>query len=149
MRLKTELRRLRVLGCEATAKSVTLHLRGVLPGPTGYPCPDALRNPADDGDLKALRGLGTEAAEQLDEAVTATRKHSEGHTAPRQLLHQQQPREREQNVRPPNAEERRKLALGRKLSLQVGDALVQILGPAPRLRRPSCQPDFSALTTPN
>lgn len=26
MRLKTELRRLRALGCEATAKSVTLHL---------------------------------------------------------------------------------------------------------------------------
>ena len=27
MSLKTELRRLKVLGCEATAKSVTLHLR--------------------------------------------------------------------------------------------------------------------------
>ena len=31
MRLKTELRRLRVLGCEATAKSVTLHLRDDTP----------------------------------------------------------------------------------------------------------------------
>ena len=31
MRLKTELRRLRVLGCEASAKSVTLHLRDDTP----------------------------------------------------------------------------------------------------------------------
>jgi transcription-repair coupling factor (superfamily II helicase) len=31
MRLKTELRRLRVLGCEATAKSVVLHLRDDTP----------------------------------------------------------------------------------------------------------------------
>ena len=31
MRIKTELRRLRVLGCEASAKSVTLHLRDDTP----------------------------------------------------------------------------------------------------------------------
>ena len=31
MRIKTELRRLRVLGCEASARSVTLHLRDDTP----------------------------------------------------------------------------------------------------------------------
>jgi hypothetical protein len=47
MRLKTELRRLRVLGCEAHAKSVTLHLRSDTPSTNQANCPRGDRMPSE------------------------------------------------------------------------------------------------------
>ena len=74
MRLKTELRRLRVLGCEATAKSVTLHLRE-----------DTPLDPVAVGKLVAERGQGYRLTPDMrltrrarpDEALTNGLIHSD------------------------------------------------------------------------
>jgi transcription-repair coupling factor (superfamily II helicase) len=85
MRLKTELRRLKVLGCEASAKAVTLHLRddtpldpakvGALVGPKKSPyrlSPDGRLTRRAKDDERFGSGLELASA-MLDELASAVR----------------------------------------------------------------------------
>ena len=74
--------------------------------------PYALRDTCCQRNCETLLLLADEAQKKLAEGDTAARKHGEGDAATRHLLDQQEASGGEQQVRPPDTDKWRKLALG-------------------------------------